>query len=298
MRRGPVSNLLTPSLVIGTLLSVVSAFLLLLFDVTDFGLSFVIGLTGTTLAAVVDLIERSEYADVFRAPPWLRHEVARLGQSAQRVLAHGVPALDDELQAVVTRAAGDVELLANGRMERTASDTRHMLVLTAGAARRIAAITVVSQRDGANRVGWWATDFGKRYWQANLEALARGVAIDRAFVYESLDDGLEALADEQRQAGVNVFLMDAAGLAPQYRPTPSSGTPPAPGKPAWTPTATSPATSSRTARSTWPGAATSSRPSSSRPANGRTAAEEGWRLRRVGGRARPPRRASAGPSRR
>jgi hypothetical protein len=217
MRRGPVSNLLTPSLVIGTLLSVVSAFLLLLFDVTDFGLSFVIGLTGTTLAAVVDLIERSEYADVFRAPPWLRHEVARLGQSAQRVLAHGVPALDDELQAVVTRAAGDVELLANGRMERTASDTRHMLVLTAGAARRIAAITVVSQRDGANRVGWWATDFGKRYWQANLEALARGVAIDRAFVYESLDDGLEALADEQRQAGVNVFLMDAAGLAPQYR---------------------------------------------------------------------------------
>jgi hypothetical protein len=217
MRRGPVHNYLTPSLVIGTFLSLVSAFLLLLFDVTDFGVSFVIGLTGTTLAAVVDLIDRNEYAAVFRAPQWLRHEVARLGQASQAVLAHGVTALDDELRAVVTRAAGDVELLANGRMERNASDTRHMLVLTAGASRRIAAVTNMNQRDGSSRVAWWSTDFGQRYWQANVDALARGVAVDRVFVYERLDDGLEALAEEQRRAGVNVYLMDAAGLAPQYR---------------------------------------------------------------------------------
>ena len=216
MRRRP-DNFLTPSLVVGTLLSVVSAFLLLLFDVTDFGLSFAIGLGGTTLAAAVDLIDRSEYADVFRAPWWLRQEVARIGQSAQRVLAHGVDALDEELRAVVTRAAGDIELLANGRMERDASDTRHLLVLTTTARRRIAGVTNVSQRDGASRLDWWTSDFGRRYWQANVDALARGVVIDRVFVYELLDEALEAIAEEQRRAGVCVYLMPAADVAPQYR---------------------------------------------------------------------------------
>jgi hypothetical protein len=44
MRGRAAGNFLTPSLVVGTLLSVISAFLLLVFDVTDFGLSFVIGL--------------------------------------------------------------------------------------------------------------------------------------------------------------------------------------------------------------------------------------------------------------
>jgi hypothetical protein len=117
----------------------------------------------------------------------------------------------------VTRAAGDVELLANGRMERSASDTRHMLVLTAGATRRIRAITNVNPLDGSNRVSWWSTDFGKRYWQANVDALARGVAIDRVFVYERLDADLEDLADAQRQAGASVYLIDAKGLPPQYR---------------------------------------------------------------------------------
>jgi hypothetical protein len=216
MRGRAAGNFLTPSLVVGTLLSVISAFLLLVFDVTDFGLSFVIGLGGMTLAAAIDLIDRSEYADVFRAPTWLRTEVARLGQLSQQVLGHRVDMLDAELRAVVNRAVGDIEQLANGRMERAGSDTRHMLVLTAESRRRIAGITNVARRGGASRVDWWSSDFGQRYWQANIDALARGVAIERVFVYEHLDDQLQAIADEQRRAGVAVHLIDAAAVAPQY----------------------------------------------------------------------------------
>jgi hypothetical protein len=170
-----------------------------------------------TLAAAIDLIDRSEYADVVRAPTWLRTEVARLGQLSQQVLGHRVDMLDAELRAVVNRAVGDIEQLANGRMERAGSDTRHMLVLTAESRRRIAGITNVARRGGASRVDWWSSDFGQRYWQANIDALARGVAIERVFVYEHLDDQLQAIADEQRRAGVAVHLIDAAAVAPQYR---------------------------------------------------------------------------------
>ncbi len=210
-------NFLTPSLVVGTFLSLITGFLLLVFDVTDFGMSLTIGLVGTTLAAAVDLIDRSEYAAVFRAPPWLRHEVARLGQAAQGVLAHGVPALDDELQAVVTRAAGDVEMLANGRMERSGPASRHMLGLTVATTRRIAAVTMVNERYGNGSVDWWSSEFGRRYWQANVDALERGVVIDRVFIHEKLGQGLRDLAEVQRAAGVNVYLLEADQIAPTFR---------------------------------------------------------------------------------
>jgi hypothetical protein len=217
MRGRALGNFLTPSLVVGTLLSIVSAFLLLAFDVTDFGTSFAIGLAGMTLSAAIDLIDRAEYADVFRAPTWLRSEVARVGHLSQQVLGHRVDTLDAELRAVVTRAVGDIEQLANGRMERSGSDTRHMLVLTAEARRRISGVTNVTRRGGASRVDWWSSDFGQRYWRANVEALARGVVVERVFVYEQLDDQLQAIAEEQRRAGVAVHLIDAAAVAPQYR---------------------------------------------------------------------------------
>jgi hypothetical protein len=169
------------------------------------------------MAAVVDLLDRSEYASLFRTPPWLRHEVARLGVAAQGVLSHRVGVLDEELRAVVARAAGDVEMLANGRMERNDSDTRHMLTLTTAASGRIAAVTTVNQRDESGWFSWWSTEFGKRYWQANVDALQRGVEIHRVFVYERLDDRLKALAAEQRRAGAKVYLMAADDVAPPYR---------------------------------------------------------------------------------
>lgn len=217
MRRGQVQNYLTPSLVIGTCLSLISAFALLLFDITDFGVSFLIGLTGTTMAAVIDLLDRTEYASLFRTPAWLRHEIARLGVAAQAAVSHGATVLDEELQAVIARAAGDVEMLANGRMERNASDTRHMLTVTAAASRRIAAVTTVNQRDDIGWINWWSTDFGKRYWQANIDAIRRGVEIHRVFVYDELNDKLSALAAEQRRAGVKVYLISAADITPPYR---------------------------------------------------------------------------------
>jgi len=218
MRRASAfNNYMTPSLVIGTLISILSAFLLQVFNVTDFGVSFVIGLSGMSLSAALDLIDRSEYAAIFKAPPWLRSEVARLGDLAQGVLERNVRALDDELRSVVTTAISEAGVLASGRLERDATDTRMLLDLVSRCEIRLAAMTNIAERGGASRLDWWQSEFGRRYWEANCQALARGVTIDRVFLYEVLDDGLLDIVRIQREAGVNAYLIEALAVPSQYR---------------------------------------------------------------------------------
>jgi hypothetical protein len=212
-----LSSYLSPSLVFGTLLSVATALLLLLFDVTEFGISFLIGLTGTCLAAVLDLIDRSEFATIFKGPSWLRGEVARLGELAQAVSGRNVAVLDEELRAIVTRAVRDAEIVAGGRVEREGSDSRLMLDLVAKCERRLSATTNIARGKGASRLAWWESEFGKRYWQENVKALARGVTIERVFIYESLDARLTELVERQRRAGVNACLIDATSVPSAYR---------------------------------------------------------------------------------
>jgi hypothetical protein len=218
MRRPNVlSTYLSPSLVFGTLLSTATALLLLLFDVTDFGTSFVIGLSGTTLSAVLDLIDRSEFANIFKGPTWLRVEVARLGELAQAVSARNVKVLDEEVRAIVTRAVRDAETVAGGRVEREGTDSRHMLDLVAKCERRLSATTNIARGKGASRLEWWESEFGKRYWQENVKAIARGVTIERVFIYEELDDRLSEIVERQRKAGVKACLIDAASVPSAYR---------------------------------------------------------------------------------
>lgn len=212
-----LKSFLTPSLVVGTFLSIIAALLMFVFEVTDFGVSFLIALSGMTLAAVIDVIDRNEYAALFKAPLWIRHEVARFGSLAQEVLDHGREPLEDELKDVIEQALADVEVVASGRIERDASDTRLMLEMAIGCEKRLAATTNVAVQNGANRLTWWQSEFGRRYWDANQAALRRGVRIDRIFIYEKMDAFLRALADEQRRAGVNVYLIGANEVAGPYR---------------------------------------------------------------------------------
>ena len=64
---------------------------------------------------------------------------------------------------------------------------------------------------------WWLQPVGRQYWQAQLEALARGVAIRRVFIYQTWTAGLDALAREQAEAGVAVRRIHNDRLPPNLR---------------------------------------------------------------------------------
>lgn len=218
MRRSHVlNNYLTPSLVVGTLLSIATALLLLMFDITDLGISFVVGISGMSLSAALDLIDRSEYASIFKAPSWLRGEVARLGELSQDVLALNITVLEDELRSIVSAAVREAEAVASGRLERNEADARHLLDLAACAKTRIAATTNIAGPGGSSRLEWWDSEFGRRYWLANKAAIARGVKIDRVFIYEALDQRLLDFVESQCAAGVNACLIDVNTVIASHR---------------------------------------------------------------------------------
>jgi len=64
---------------------------------------------------------------------------------------------------------------------------------------------------------WWQTAQGQAYWRGNLEALRRGVAIHRIFVYQTWNDQLAALIEAQRASGVRTLRVAAEKLPPTLR---------------------------------------------------------------------------------
>ena len=51
---------------------------------------------------------------------------------------------------------------------------------------------------------WWRSRTGRTFWQANLDALGRGVTVERTFVYEHLTPPVVGLMREHHEAGVRV----------------------------------------------------------------------------------------------
>lgn len=51
---------------------------------------------------------------------------------------------------------------------------------------------------------WHRSDVGRRYWAAQLDALARGWEIQRIFIYDTWSGDLDSLSGERKSAGVRV----------------------------------------------------------------------------------------------
>ncbi|MFI9010959.1 hypothetical protein ACIGNX_27350 [Actinosynnema sp. NPDC053489] len=65
--------------------------------------------------------------------------------------------------------------------------------------------------------GWWQEPLGERYWQANLDALARGVRITRVFVYDRMSLKIAELVSKHRAAGVEVHQVQVNRLDKELR---------------------------------------------------------------------------------
>ncbi|GAB2707811.1 hypothetical protein [Nocardia thraciensis] len=66
-------------------------------------------------------------------------------------------------------------------------------------------------------LSWWTSPKSQTYWTLQQDALRRGVSITRVFIYTTLTDELERLAGVQRDAGLNILLVDGKQLPPQLK---------------------------------------------------------------------------------
>jgi hypothetical protein len=63
--------------------------------------------------------------------------------------------------------------------------------------------TMVARTD----VHWWHSRPGRQLWQTNLDALHRGVNIQRVFMADKVTPELEELIREQLDAGVEAYVV-------------------------------------------------------------------------------------------
>jgi hypothetical protein len=97
--------------------------------------------------------------------------------------------------------------LNSGVIEVDSDDTQLLFEWT-NKARRALRTTLVTHSD----VHWWRSRTGSAFWQANLRAMARGVEVERIFVYEALTPNVVALMREHDAAGVRVLAVAIDGL--------------------------------------------------------------------------------------
>ena len=89
-----------------------------------------------------------------------------------------------------------------GIIEVESDDTKLLLDWTTTVRHSIKA-TMVARTD----IHWWHSRPGRQLWQTNLDALHRGVNIQRVFMADKVTPELEELIREQLDAGVEAYVV-------------------------------------------------------------------------------------------
>ncbi|MFC0032492.1 hypothetical protein ACFFMM_23505 [Micromonospora chaiyaphumensis] len=180
--------------------------------------SLLAGLMGITISLVLDSLARAERRFQLRTlldgPPWLVGATPQLaGALREAAERHAGTRVAAEAQRRFEEFRREAEQLAAGRIIRPGDDAEDLIGATRDCARELVGLTNVMPRV-SGELSWWRGDVGRRYWEANLAALARGVRITRIFTYATLTPELSELIETQRRAGVRVGLLPLGGVSP------------------------------------------------------------------------------------
>ncbi|MET8264532.1 hypothetical protein ACWD8I_20485 [Micromonospora arida] len=200
-----------PVALVGITLSVTLSVMLDLSNAASGVESLLAGLMGITISLLVDSLARAERRFHLRTlldgPPWLVRTTTELaGAMREAAEQHEGTRVAAEAQRRYEQFRLEAEQLAEGRIIRRGDEDEDLVGATRSCVRRLDALTNVMPRV-SGELSWWRSDIGRRYWEANQDALDRGVRITRVFVYAKLTDELSTLVEKQRKAGVRVGLL-------------------------------------------------------------------------------------------
>ncbi|MEU4339123.1 hypothetical protein AB0F59_31505 [Micromonospora lupini] len=208
-----------PVALVGITLSISLSVILDLTNAASGVESLLAGLMGITISLLVDSLARAERRFHLRTlldgPPWLVHTTTELaGAMREAAEQHAGTRVAAEAQRRYEQFRLEAEQLAQGRIIRRGDEDEDLVGATRGCVHRLDALTNVMPRV-SGELSWWRSEIGRRYWEANLAALQRGVRITRVFVYATLTDELSALVQRQRAAGARVGLLPFGVVSPQ-----------------------------------------------------------------------------------
>ncbi|MFC7549214.1 hypothetical protein [Plantactinospora sp. GCM10030261] len=210
--RRSVLTHLDPVAVVGILLSIALSIALDLSGAASGVESLLAGLMGTTISLLIDSIARAERRFHLRAlvqgPPWLPTSVTSIAEGARAAVETypGTPVAAEARRRCELLVA-EMDQVRAGRIIRPGADSQDLFAGTRAVVSRLDAVTNVLPR-ASGELSWWRSGTGRDYWKTNLAALARGAEINRIFLFAAMTDELRSLLDEQRDAGVRVFLLE------------------------------------------------------------------------------------------
>ncbi|MET8833341.1 hypothetical protein ABZV78_05420 [Micromonospora sp. NPDC004540] len=226
-RSGSAENLVRlvahtdPVALVGITLSILLSVTLDLTNAATGVESLLAGLMGITISLVLDSLARAERRFHLRTlldgPPWLVRATPQLaGALREAAERHAGTRVAAEAQRRFEEFRREAEQLAAGRIIRRGDDDEDLLGATRDCTRELVGLTNVMPRV-SGELSWWRGDVGRRYWEANLAALARGVRITRIFTYATLTPELSELVETQRRAGVRVGLLPLGRVSPHLQ---------------------------------------------------------------------------------
>ncbi len=173
--------------------------------------SLLAGLMGTTISLLLDSLARAErrfhLRTLMEGAPWLASAIVPLVVGTREAIENYPDTrVAVEARRRYQRITVETEQLRLGRIIRPGTDYQDLMGATRDCVSRLDATSNVMPR-ASGELSWWSSDIGRHYWAVNLDAIARGVQITRIFAYVTMTDQLQALIDEQSQAGVRVGLL-------------------------------------------------------------------------------------------
>jgi hypothetical protein len=209
-----VSAYTDPIALAGIGLSVVGSVLLDLTNAASGAESFLACLMGVTVSLVLDSTIRAErryrIRGMIESAPWFGEVLVPLAAAAGDIeRRYGAGPIADEARRRYRHLAEHLDELCHGQITRPGDDYQDLLASTRSCEHTLHAVASVLAHLPENGAGWWTNDLGREYWQANLDALHRGVRIKRLFIYSVMTDELTELVAEQEDAGVVVGLVPA-----------------------------------------------------------------------------------------
>ena len=202
----------------GALVSVIVGGLSLL-GVTAFE-GFVLALIGTVLSLNLDALLRPgalQPAELRQSAPWAPTVMDDVLTSLFSIYDDAQSDLDPfrpSAERAVRQVAATLQQMASGNWAiglRTQFE-EFLIDGTNGATHTIRSVTIQSHDEER-----WDSEWGRRYWAANVTALARNVQIRRIFLIEQFTPYIQDLIEVQKAAGVAIKVMvnDGSDIPPR-----------------------------------------------------------------------------------
>lgn len=195
----------------GVTFSIVVALVLYLIGLETI-FSTLIALLGIMISLQIDTISRMEAgqrdikknADLWEKMgevPWLHPLVGGIIESTHTIAEElGNDVFVATAKRDLEESLQNLQEYASGNLQTRFDDFEPVIAAVESAQSSVFAISILEAEES-----WWQSWIGRKYWEANTRAIARGVAVERVFVLRDSEQAPPVI-DEQIRAGVTAYV--------------------------------------------------------------------------------------------